>query len=150
MSPDDVFARVRLVVLVAAAVALVCSLMRSSYSDAASGSREDHNPGVAQLLDSALKERLRAVLDRQPVTEAQLRKLAEEGRACVLILGGQLQRSARRLGELSSDPASSLSEVAATLRAVHELRPDLEELEELLDELEQRAREFRAAWLSAS
>jgi hypothetical protein len=105
---------------------------------------------VAELLDAALKERLRAVFDRQPVTEAELRKLAEEGRACALILGVQLERGEQRLGELSSDPASSLSEIAATLRDVNELCPDLEELEELLEELEGRAREFRAAWLSAS
>ena len=62
---------------------------------------------VAATLDSALKERLRAVLDRQPVTEAELRKLAEEGRACALILGAQLEeqaparRALRRPGELA-------------------------------------------------
>jgi chromosome segregation ATPase len=105
---------------------------------------------VADSLDSALKERLRAVLDRQPVTEAELRKLAEEGRAYALILGAQLERGERRLGELSSDPGSSLSEIAATLRDLNELRPDLEELEGLLEELEGRARAFRAAWLSPS
>jgi hypothetical protein len=105
---------------------------------------------VVQLLDSALKERFRAVLDRQPVTEAELRKLSEEGRACTLILGAQLERGEQRLGKLSSDPDSSLSEIAAALRELHELRPDLEQLEELLKELEGRAREFRAAWLSAT
>jgi hypothetical protein len=47
------------------------------------------------------------------VTEAELRKLAEEGRACELILGGQLQRSEQRLEALSSDPTSSLVEIAA-------------------------------------
>jgi hypothetical protein len=105
---------------------------------------------VAGSLDSVLKERLRAVLDRQPVTEADLRKLAEEGRACALILGAQLARGEERLGELSSDPSSSLSEIAATLREVNELRPDLEELGDLLGELDGRARELRGAWLSAS
>ncbi|HSC90134.1 MAG TPA: hypothetical protein VLB86_00620 [Gaiellaceae bacterium] len=106
---------------------------------------------MAESLDSALKERLRAVLDRQqPVTEAELRKLTEEGRACALILGAQLERGEQRLGELSSDPASSLSEIAATLRDVNRLRPDVEELGELLEELEGRARALRAAWLSAS
>jgi hypothetical protein len=105
---------------------------------------------VAAFLDSALKERLRAVLDRQPVTEAELRKLTEEGRACRLILGGQLARGEQRLGELSSDPASSLSEIAATLRDLNELRPDLEELEGLLGELAGQARESRAGWLSSS
>ena len=103
---------------------------------------------VAATLDSALKERLRAVLDRQPVTEAELRKLAEEGRACTLILGAQLERSERLLGELSADPASSLVDVAEALRAVNELRPDLAELEQLLEAVQARAREFRAVWLT--
>lgn len=105
---------------------------------------------MAGSLDSVLKERLRAVLDRQPVTEADLRKLAEEGRACARILGAQLERGEQRLGELTADPASSLAEIAATLRDVNEVRPDLEELEELLDELDRRARELRGAWLAAS
>jgi chromosome segregation ATPase len=103
---------------------------------------------VAQRLDSALKERLRAVLDREPVTEAELRKLTEEGGACVLILSGQLERSEQRLAELTSEPRSSLAEIAAAFRRVHELRPDLDELQTLLAELQRRAREFRAAWLS--
>ena len=81
------------------------------------------------------------------MTEAELRKLAEEGRACELILGGQLQRSEQRLQALSSDPASSLVEIAAALREVNELRPDLDELEALLADLQARAREFRARWV---
>ena len=101
-----------------------------------------------QTLDSALKERLRAVLDRQPVTEAELRKLIEEGGAWTLILGAQLERSEQRLAELASDPASSLAEVAAAFRRVNELQPDLAELQTLLTELQERAREFRAAWVS--
>jgi chromosome segregation ATPase len=84
------------------------------------------------------------------VTEAELRKLAEEGRACELILGGQLQRSEQRLEALSSDPTSSLVEIAAALREVNELRPDLDELEALLGDLQERAREFRARWASTT
>jgi hypothetical protein len=57
--------------------------------------------GVAETLDSALKERLRAVLGQRPVTEAELRKLSEQGRACTLILGAQLARSEHRLAELA-------------------------------------------------
>lgn len=104
---------------------------------------------AAATLDSALKERLRVVLDRQSamVTEAELRKLAEEGRACALILGGQLERGERRLAELSADPGSSLAEIADTFRRVSEVGVDLEELRALLTELQGRAREFRAAWL---
>jgi len=105
---------------------------------------------VAESLDAALKERLRAVLDRQPVTEAELRRLAEQGHACARILGARLERDEQRLGDLSADPSSSLSEIAATLRAVNELRPDVEELEGLLAGLEGRARELRGSWLSAT
>jgi hypothetical protein len=81
-----------------------------------------------------------------PVTEAELRKLAEEGRACELILGGQLQRSEKRLEALASDPTSSLAEIAGALREVNELRPDLDELEALLGAVQARAREFRVRW----
>ncbi len=105
---------------------------------------------MAETLDSALKERVRAVLAREPVTEAELRRLTEEGRACELILSGQLERAERELARLASNPASSLGEIAAALRSVNELRPDLDELETLLAELQERARAFRAAWLAMS
>jgi uncharacterized protein involved in exopolysaccharide biosynthesis len=105
---------------------------------------------VAQTLDSALKERLRAVLGSRPVTEAELRKLADEGRACELIIAAQLQHAEERLAGLSAEPASSLAEIAATFREVNELQPDLAELRQLLATLTSRAREFRASWLSAT
>lgn len=104
---------------------------------------------LAQL-DSVLKERLRAVVDGQRVTEAELRKLMEEGGAWVRILRGQLKRSEQTLAELAADPASSLAEVADAFRRVNELQPDFDELQALLRALEERAREFRAAWVSAS
>jgi hypothetical protein len=105
---------------------------------------------VSETLDSALKARVRAVLERQPVTEAELRKLSEEGEACALILRGQLERDEQRLAELDSDATSSLAEVAATVRRVNEIRPDLDELQVLLAELRQYARRVRSGWLSAS
>jgi chromosome segregation ATPase len=105
---------------------------------------------LAETLDSALKDRLRAVLAREPVTEAGLRKLTEEGRACELILSAQLERSEQTVARLASDPASSLGEIASALRDVNELRPDLDELRTLLAELEERARAFRASWLATS
>lgn len=105
---------------------------------------------MPQALDGRVKQRLRAVLEHEPVTEAELRKLTEEGRACVLILGARLERSERALAELGSDPASSLAEIAAALREVNELRPDLDELYKLLAELNGRAREFRRSWVSAA
>jgi hypothetical protein len=97
-----------------------------------------------------LKDRLRSVLAGQPVTEAELRRLSEEGHACALILGGQLERSERRLEELAADPTSSLADIAGDLRHVNELRPDLSELHAMLAELEGRAREFRASWVSST
>jgi len=100
------------------------------------------------MLDSALKERVRAVLARQPVTEAELRRLSEEGRACALILRARCERSEHRLADLSADPTSSLTEIAAALRDLNEALPDLEDLESLLADLDDRAREFRASWLS--
>lgn len=103
---------------------------------------------TVQTLDSALKERLRAVLEGRRVTEAELRKLTEEGDACLLLVGAQLEKSEQRLAKLASDPTCSLADVAATLRQVNELRPDLAELETLVGDLKARAREFRASWLS--
>jgi uncharacterized coiled-coil DUF342 family protein len=104
---------------------------------------------VTETLDFAVKARLRAALDRRSATESELRKLTEEGRACVLILDARLERSKRHLAELSSDPTSSLAEIAAEVRAADELRPDLDELHALLTELDELAREFRASWLGA-
>jgi hypothetical protein len=100
------------------------------------------------MLDAELKERLRAVLESQPVTEAELRKLSEEGRACELILGAQLEQGEHRLAELVSDPKSSLVEIADAFRVVSEVRPDLEELHTMLAELDIRSREFRASWVA--
>jgi hypothetical protein len=103
---------------------------------------------LAETIDSAFKARVRAVLDGRPVIEAELRKLFEEGHACVLILDGQLEKGERTLGELASDPESSIAELAAAFRRVNELRPHLDELDELLAELDKRARAFRKSWLS--
>jgi hypothetical protein len=101
-------------------------------------------------LDSALKARLRAVLDGRPPTEMELRRLMEEGRACSLILDGQLEKVEQTLGELAADPESSIAELAAAFRRRNELLPDRNELDELLSELDRRAREFRTSWLTPS
>jgi hypothetical protein len=105
---------------------------------------------MSDTLDSALKARLRAVLDGSPPTEMELRRLMEDGRACSLILDGQLEKLEQTLGELASDPESSIAELAATFRRRNELRPDRDELDELLAELDRRAREFRTSWLAGS
>ena len=107
-------------------------------------------PEVWLELDTTLKERLRRVLDdpQRPVTEAELRKLSEEGRACTLILGAELERLERRLAEFDSDSASSLGAIANAFRRVHDFRAHLEELDGLLSALEGRAREVRTSWLA--
>jgi len=106
-------------------------------------------PEVWLELDTALKERLREVLEdpQRPVTEAELRKLSEEGRACTLILGAELERLEHRLGKLDTDPASSLGAIAESFRRVHDFRAHVEELNGLLSALEGRAREARTSWL---
>lgn len=103
---------------------------------------------MAETLDSALKRELRAVLEARPVTEAELRRLFEDGRAWALILAGQLEKEEGRLARLSGDPAAPFTELAAALRRVNELRPDLEELHRLLAGLDDQARQLRAAWAS--
>jgi hypothetical protein len=106
-------------------------------------------PEVRLELDTVLKGRLRTVLDdpQRPVTEAELRKLLEEGRACTLILGAGLERLERQLAKLDGDPASSLGAIATAFRRVHDFRVHLDELDGLLSALEDRAREARTSWL---
>src|SRR5215218_8095676 len=105
-------------------------------------------PEVWLELDTTLKERLRRVLDdpQRPVTEAELRKLVEDGRACTLILGAELERLERRLAQLDSDPDSSLGAIADAFRRVHDFRAHVEELDALMSALENRARDARMAW----
>jgi hypothetical protein len=101
-------------------------------------------------LDTALREQLREVLadpDR-PLTEAELRKLADEGRACTLILGAELERLEQRLGELDGDASTSLGAIAEAFRRAHDFRAHVDELNELLSALDDRAHEVRAAWLA--
>jgi hypothetical protein len=104
---------------------------------------------VTATIDAAFKVRVRDVLEGRPVTEAELRKLIEEGRACSLIMEGQLAKGERRLEELAGDPDSSIADVAAVMRRVNVLRLDVAELNELLVELDDWARKHRTAWLSA-
>ena len=99
-------------------------------------------------LDSDLKERLRDVLERHPVTEAELRKVLDEGRVCASLVRGRLERGEQRLSELVADPETPLAELASVLRVVNDLRPRLSELESTLAELRERAPEFRRSWLT--
>jgi hypothetical protein len=105
-------------------------------------------PSAWLELDVELRERLRDVLGepRRPVTESELRKLSEEGRACRLILGAELERLELRLGKLDADPDSSLSSIAKAFRRVHDFRVHVDELDGLLSALADRAREVRSSW----
>jgi hypothetical protein len=100
-------------------------------------------------LETTLKERLRAALEdpERRLTEAELRKLDDQGRACNRILGAELERSQGRLAELDDDPESSLAEIADAFRRISVFRTHLEELDELLAALHQRARQVRTSWL---
>ena len=102
---------------------------------------------MAELPDVALLERLREVLDDQPVTETELRGLIDQADGLVRTLGAHVAGSERRLTELSDDPESSLQEIASELHRVELLRPRLEEARRLLAGLQERARELRTAWL---
>lgn len=104
---------------------------------------------MVAALDAALNERLRSVLEGCAATEAELRKLLEQGRASARLVRARLEATEVRLAELSADPASALSELASTLREVHELRPQLDELEASLARLDERAREVRRSWVAA-
>lgn len=98
-------------------------------------------------LYSALAARLRDVLTDQLATEARLRSLSEEADAGIRALEAQIRGSERRLRDLTSDAASSLTEIAGELRRVETLRPELIELSSLQSELDRRARELRTEWL---
>jgi predicted RNase H-like nuclease (RuvC/YqgF family) len=98
-------------------------------------------------MELALTARLREVLANQPATESELRTLAEEADAWKRALHAQIHASERRVQELSADPAGSLAPIAAELRRIESLRPELVEVTSLMDELENRARAMRTQWL---
>jgi chromosome segregation ATPase len=98
-------------------------------------------------LDFALIKRLREVLDDRPATESELRALKEQAEAWALTVSGQIESSERRIRRLNQNPASSLAQLASELRRVDQLRPQLNEVRELLADLEERARQVRTAWL---
>src|SRR5947199_5441803 len=98
-------------------------------------------------LDFALIRRLREVLDDRPATESELRALKEQAEAWALTVSGQIESSERRIRRLNQSPASSLAQIASELRRVEQLRPQLNEVRDLLADLEERARQVRTAWL---
>ena len=98
-------------------------------------------------LGFALITRLRETLGERPTTEAELRSLSEQAEAWARTVSGQIESSERRLRRLNQNPSSSLSQMAAELRRVEQLRPQLDEVRTLIAELEERARRVRTEWL---
>jgi hypothetical protein len=104
--------------------------------------------GGVDRLERALERRLREVTGAAPVTERELRALAERGDAWARTLGGLVAASERKLIELSHDPQSSLSTVAEELERGERLRREREQLQQLLAGLDTRARKLRTEWLA--
>ena len=98
-------------------------------------------------LDNALTERLARVVAGAEPTEAELRTLTEDGQSLARALEASIRSSEARLSELSADPASSVSELAAELRRVELLRVELDDLRADLAVLDRRARALRGKWL---
>jgi hypothetical protein len=99
-------------------------------------------------LDAVLRERLHDVLRKppRPLTESEFRSLLEEGRACMLILSGELGRLESSLAQLDGDPDTSFSALTDAFRRVKKFRAHVEELRALLAALETQAHEVRASW----
>jgi len=99
-------------------------------------------------LDAVLRERVHDVLQKpsRPVTESELRSLLDEGRACMLILRGELERLEGRLAQLDADPNTSFSALTDAFRGVNEFRTHVAELRVILAAVETRAREVHATW----
>src|SRR3954467_5599179 len=102
---------------------------------------------MPEPLDFALIKRLREVLDDRPATESELRTLKEQSEAWARTVGGQIESSERRIRRTCLNPSSSLAQIAAELRRVEQLRPQLQEVRALLADLEERSREVRPASL---
>lgn len=94
-------------------------------------------------------ERIHEVLADEPSTEAELRALRAQADGWARVLEGRLRAGERRLGELTTDPASSLAAIAVELRTVDPLGKELAETLELIDRLDERARGLRSGWLTA-
>jgi hypothetical protein len=103
-------------------------------------------------LDVTLKERIRVVLEdpERLVTEAELRKLSDEGNGMARILRAELGRLEERLAELDSVPDSPFGAIGPAYRRVHDFRDHLAELDGLLTALEDRARQVRTTRLLES
>jgi hypothetical protein len=99
-------------------------------------------------LDTALIGQLRAVVQGAPTTESELRRLSGEADGWRRALQAQIDGSERRLRLLADEPAPRLGEVTAELRRLDRLRPQQHEVDRLLADPGQRARELRASWIA--
>jgi hypothetical protein len=102
---------------------------------------------VGGTLDTDLADRLREVLALGDTTEAGLRELTDESARWVEALEEETRTSERRLRRLNADPRSPIAEIADELRLTDALSSRLREARELLDDLDERARELRTEWL---
>jgi len=94
-----------------------------------------------------LTERLRQLLAERPSTESELRALTERALELERSLAQDLAAAEARLGVLSHDPGSSLADAAALLRRVDTLKPELDRVQALLENLDERGRQLRTKWL---
>ena len=80
-------------------------------------------------------------------TEGELSALSERADGWIRTLEGRIRASEHRLARLTADPASPIAGIAAELRRIEEMQPDLVELQALATELRTRAHEMRTEWL---
>ena len=98
-------------------------------------------------LDLALLSRVRDVVDGGTATDAEVRRLADLTGGWVRAVEAQVAASDGRLGTLSANPASALSEIASEVRRRDSLQRELDDARALLEGLDARARELRTTWL---
>ena len=98
-------------------------------------------------LDVAVATRLREIVAGKPVTESELRAVADRAGGWARALEAQVAGSEARLAALNSDPTSPLADIASEVRRLDALMPELAEARSLLAGLERRTRELRTAWL---
>jgi small-conductance mechanosensitive channel len=102
---------------------------------------------MTEPFEFVLISRLRELIVDETATERQLRQAGEQAEGWERVLQGQIVAGEQRLRRLNADPASPLAEIAAELRHVDAVRSELVELRSLVEDLDQRARELRTAWL---